>query len=154
MVLILSAVAVLIEPVQAVAVGAKDIVSALAVNPLVNIASTVYAKNNPVKFSPIGEFKAQGEAQVYEVPDSLGAQISLSFSSLEANHQYIAVYHHNTECEIEIDSVDNVIQGAFIADESGNGKAEDKAKDRISGINSISLRSSKNFKEIIACARV
>lgn len=154
MVLIFTAVALLIEPVQAAAFQTKYIVSAFAVNPLVNIASSVYAKNNPAKFNPTGESVVSGEAQVYDASDKFGAQISLKFSNLEPDYQYIAVYHHNTECEIEIDSVDNVVQGAFIADKSGSGKAEDKAKDRISGINSISLRSSKNFKEVIACARV
>lgn len=145
---------ILTKPVHADSFPTKYLVSALSINPLVNIVSSVYSVDSHVIFKPMGDSKAEGEAQIFENSDSLSTQVSLNFWNLEPSAQYIAVYHHNHECEIEIDTLDNVIQGAFIASDLGKGKVEDRVKDRIYKINSISLRTAGNFKEVFACAKV
>jgi hypothetical protein len=94
-----------------------------------------------------------GSVELDEIVKNYDTKVSLNLSGLDPETQYVAIYHHNPDCEIEIDTFDNVIQGAFVSDKEGKGGALDTVKDSIDKIKSVSVRKSEDFKTV-ACSSI
>jgi len=109
--------------------------------------------NSEIQIKPIKESNVRGMASLVEVPQNLDTKIILRVSGLEPGEQYVPIYYQNSDCTVEISSFDKLIQGAFIANEQGEGGAEDIVKDSINRIGSISIRRAQDF-ELIACGRI
>lgn len=94
-----------------------------------------------------------GRAILVDIPENLDTRILVEVSGLKPGEQYVPIYYKNTNCDKEIDSVDKAIKGAFSADERGEARVEDRVKDSINRIGSVSLRTTKDFK-LAACGKV
>jgi hypothetical protein len=100
-----------------------------------------------------GQEEIRGRAVLVEVPQNLDTQILVEVSGLKPGEQYVPIYYGNSNCEKEIDSVDKAVKGAFTADENGEARIEDRVKDSMNRIGSVSLRTTKDFK-LAACGKV
>lgn len=152
--LILIVVLVLIEPVQA---GSDLLVN--NVIPSVKresfglpVIGKVFASSGG-NIESVDGSNINGTIQLVEIPKNLDSQITVSVFGLKPDEQYIAIYHKNFNCEKEINSFEKSIQGAFFADVNGEGKVEDKVKDSVNRIGSVSIRRAGDFG-VVGCGRV
>jgi hypothetical protein len=100
-----------------------------------------------------GQDDINGRAVLVEIPENLDTQILVEVSGLKPGEQYVPIYYGNSDCKKEIDSVDKAVKGAFTADQNGQARIEDRVKDSVNRIGSVSLRTTKDFK-LAACGKV
>lgn len=103
--------------------------------------------------SKFNQTNSQGKVKLEEVFEQSDTNITVTAAGLKPNTQYVSLYYKNSDCILEEDSFDNIIQGAFITDSAGNGKAADRVKDDINKIRSVGIHKSAGF-EIVSCASI
>ena len=95
----------------------------------------------------------EAQASFTEIKENMDTRISVKASGMEPGGQYISIYYKNGNCEKEINSFEKSVNGAFFADEYGQGFSEGVVKDSVNRIGSISIRRAADFK-LVACGRV
>ena len=82
-----------------------------------------------------------------------GTHIMVSAKGLKPGKKYVSLYYDNHQCDLEPYSQDDVIGGRYSANRKGIGHTSGDADDDLDEINSVSVRSAKNFT-LLACADV
>jgi opacity protein-like surface antigen len=129
---LLALVALLAAAASAVATAAQD-----------------HAKSH---LEPVNGSGVHGKVQLQQL-SSDGTRIHVLAKGLKPGKNYVSLYYDNDHCALEPYSEDDVIGGPYTANPGGIGHTSGTADDALDEINSVSVRSAKNF-ELLACAKV
>lgn len=145
---------VLVKPVQAVNDKlVYDLIPSLMNSTLkLPVLGEVLASEE-IAVNAIDNSGKKGSVKLREIPRNLDTEISINFSGLKPDVQYLAIYHRNPTCKLEDSSIEKSVKGAFYPDGEGNAQVEDIVKDSVNRIGSVSLRTSKDF-DLVACGSI
>lgn len=155
-IIILIVAILLVKPVQASTTNfdlVENIVPTWANSFNILPASQVFPEHLYGNFKADDDSGISGDVNLSEVSENLDTDIEVKVRGLKPNVQYVAIYHQNYDCSKELGIFDHVIQGAFNPDANTEGNLQDRVKDDIKRIHSVSIRTSSDFK-LIACAKV
>ena len=143
--------AFLLLALVALMVAAASAVAAVASTGDSSSSSLTAQKVITAKLKPVHRSGIHGSTRLRPIPAD-GTRIHVKAKDLKPNHRYVSLYYDNHRCHLEPYSHEDII-GRYRADHHGVGHTAGKADDKLSEINSVSVRLAKSFK-LVACANV
>lgn len=105
------------------------------------------------QFAPVADSGVGGFTILRQLKREEGTAILVLATHLEPGTEYVSLYYDNDTCELEPYSEDDVIGGAYVANEAGIGHTRGVADDDLDEIGSVSVRLAEDFS-LVACAKV
>lgn len=101
---------------------------------------------------PVEESGVTGVVRLTELPRG-GTAISVVVKGLMPGAKYVSLYYENDTCELEPDSLNDVVGGEYLARPSGLGGTHGRIDDDLDEVHSVSVRTANDLT-LIACAPV